>query len=92
MITYEEAARMVEAEGRLARYSMCDFDGLRCAAGVIRKARRNGGFPTILSYDEYNNLPDAFWVTNANDAFDGTPEERATYMAAWFRSRGDESC
>ena len=81
MITYEEAARMVEAEGRLGTDTLINsLTKLRCVVSVVRNF--TGNLDVLSPYE-----PVLVGAMGANDEFVGTPEERATYMAAWFRSR-----
>jgi hypothetical protein len=76
-ITNEEAAVLMETEGRLGRGRSIDNNGLRCGAGVLVHSGELGRWPFL-------EKPSA--VVGPNDAFDGTPEERCTHMAAFFRS------
>ena len=83
-ISWEEAARMIEAEGRLITKFWCNSKNERCATGVIEDwfygefcVKSKGGFQTQL----------ACQIQKANDEFAGTPEERAVYMAQWLRSQ-----
>ena len=84
-MTCEEAAVLIEAEGRLGAGKYFGEDGCRCVIAVLedmttgyKRRRYIGWMPGIkLVQAQY-----------ANDAFEGTPEERCVYMATWFRRGG----
>ena len=91
VISWNKAAQMIEAEGRLITGELLNPDG-RCAMGVI------GDFKTPL-YSENRKTrvtmrrfdsPLATTIrpmVEANNTFMGTPEQRAVYMAAWCRAQ-----
>ncbi len=84
-MTHEEMAQAFEAEGRLIVGVLVDTNGLRCAAGVI------GDYVTALGPGKRGfTLDDHLGIVGnmvqENNAFIGTPEERAAHMAAWMRS------
>jgi len=81
-MTFEEAAQLMEEEGRLGTVVLYDLHShLRCVLGVlgnITEESRSSHIPYKI------NIVSDIWL--ANDTFKGTPEERAVYMAQWFRN------
>jgi hypothetical protein len=79
-ITNEEAAQLIEAEGRLGAEIFVTQNRLRCAVGVIEDWTYAPYFTNtrqMISRDP---------VIVVNDPFEGTPEERCAHMAAYFRN------
>jgi len=84
---------MIEREGRLGTGSLCTFDKsyyqIRCAIGVIFDVTFVEGrrLDKVKPFSDWasTNIGLANKVIAANDEFKGTPEERAVYMAQWFR-------
>ena len=83
-LTGEEAAQLVESEGRLITDHLINPDGERCAGGVLVGSTQENEWPRHLSIGHY-----VFWsrLIDANHDFQGTPEERAVYMAQWLRNQ-----
>lgn len=84
-ISWEEAAQIIETEGRLITGTVYDENAERCIYGVlcgygatenIRQIDGEGMFQAGIS-----------GMISVNNTFDGTPEERCAYMAAWLRAR-----
>ena len=86
-MTCEEAAKLIEAEGRLGAGQLFAPNGDRCASAVIANAKPSWWDSTQLSAVRIKGIASGE-IDRINDAFEGTPEERCTYMAAWFRSGG----
>lgn len=84
-ITYGEAARLVEAEGRLIADNLTSPKG-RCILGVL------GDYHGIDARSRHPllflTLP--MGMVSANNAFKGTREGRAAHMAAWLRALDTE--
>ena len=81
-ITWEEAAGMIEDEGRLIPKSTWTSEG-RCVWGVLGNAQKGSTPKIIKDRDLLSKL------ITSNNKFVGSPEERAMYMAAWCRAQGD---
>lgn len=81
-ITNEEAAQLFETEGRLIQNYVSNAEG-RCALGVIEDFAPIGLFPRrpLVKAESLRSM------ITANNEFEGTPEERAAYMAGWMRAR-----
>ena len=93
-MTCEEAAQLIEAEGRLGRGQFFDpMTGNRCAIAVVANLKPprwgtwSSGWPRKLRAAKVDGITRGT-TSPANDAFEGTPEERCVYMAAWFRAGG----
>ncbi len=84
-MTDEEMAQTFEAEGRLIVGVLVDHNGDRCAAGVIGDYATSYG-PGKRSFPVDAHLNVVSNMVRENNAFIGTPEERAAHMAAWARS------
>lgn len=89
-ISWEEAAVMIEAEGRLISDKLINDSGERCVVGVLSGAESLS--PRIVkrrySADPDDDSPFDRMIQE-NNFFQGTPEERAVYMAGWMRAQGD---
>lgn len=85
-ISWENAAGMIEAEGRVFTDLWCSTKNERCATGVIEGWRYNNG-----SFETHRTmlLSSLDSIIGTNDGFEGTPEERAVYMAEWCRRQDD---
>ena len=81
-MTWAEAARKVRAEGKLYQGRLYSSNGERCAWGVITDA--NIGYFHLVSTAMMNEAQQHGVATDANDNYDGTPEQRAEYMARKF--------
>ncbi len=83
-ISWEGAAVLVEAEGRLIHSPWRNAQGERCAAGVLEEWTGVGRFRS-------RGIIGAAPIIKANEAFVGTPEARAVYMAGWLRKQDKET-
>lgn len=81
-ISQEEAAHLIEAEGRLIRNLWCNSKNERCVTGVIEDWHHDG---LLVKSQRVMIFDPLCKIQKINDAFEGTPEERAVYMAAWLR-------
>lgn len=89
-ITTQQAADLIRAEGELGSLFLVTRAGLRCAMGVIQNAYLS---PADTERYPVNQRPMTFMserelkaelgesVHRLNDAFTGTPAQRAEYMA-----------
>lgn len=84
-LTYEAAAQLIEAEGRLGVYSAVAKNGDRCVGGVLIDAewREMPSNWKRMAFDPLSSR-----MIRENNRFAGTPEERAVHMAQWFRALG----
>ncbi len=90
-ITWEEAARMIEAEGRIGTGVWVDATGLRCTSAVIRNITGPRGTNSNLRTFDPPEGSAEYQISIANDGFVGTPKERAVYMAEWLRAQDKET-
>ena len=90
-ITLEEAAALIEAEGKLITVVFGDSLGRRCLTAVLENRRGQGTFHARRLSHESN-----IWLSlhgvyiQDNDYFVGTPEARAAHFAARFRELAQE--
>lgn len=84
-ITCEEAAQLIEAEGQVG---IGDFAGphYRCSLGIIE----GWAHETQESTRTVLGMSIRQGAVQNGDAFEGTPEERSVFMAAYFRSLPEE--
>jgi len=88
-ITFEQAAQMMEEEGALTRGVY--FNAVnRCAIGVLENIQIGDMSFTPERRIKLRGSSFAIDLFTANDSFEGTPEQRAAYMAEWFRSLEEE--
>ena len=93
-ITFEEAAQLVEKEGRLGNVILIDNYGLRCLIGVLVDFKDSSD--QISAYCKIVKVGNKEGVEGLNrlwmlsDTFRGTPEERAIYVAAQLRTMQEE--
>ena len=85
-ISHQKAADLIRAELGGLITGFLYKDGLRCAGGVIIGSTEMNLWP---------KQPTDSWawanLVNANNSFEGTPEERQEHMAQWFEARTEVS-
>ena len=90
-ITLEEAAALIEAEGRLAVGSFSKDNGARCLFGALE-----GWSPSQDRRDRRLSRNSEFYLNNRglgirdNDDFKGSMKARAAHFAARFRELAQE--
>ena len=82
-ISWEEAAQKIEAEGSIHQTEGFGNEYGRCAGGVLMDWR----LPYRIGPQGYIQKPEFERIVEASVGFEGTPEERATVMAAWCREQ-----
>lgn len=87
-MTWEEAAKLVEDEGRLGFGEYIDIDGLRCFQGVLGKYTLVEGVMVRGRWVQSGVLigPTIAAVNDLDP--DETPEDRCKRMTAWLREQG----
>ena len=83
-ITWEEAARMIEAEGLIYQTKGYGDEFGRCSLGVLQGWTPDYHLDRLLPIGGPGRD-----IVEASETFEGTPEERCVYMAAWLRARGN---
>jgi len=84
-MTWEEAAVLVEAEGSVYQTGGFGDECGRCTVGILIDWT-----PTFrIGTHGYLNDSRENDIINASEEFEGTPEERAVFMAAWFRTQSE---
>ncbi len=83
-ITHQEAADLMRAEpGGLITGRLIDWNGYRCAGGVLIGSTQDSHWPRHIERD---SIPLWTSMVDTNNEFEGTMKERAEFMAQWFEA------
>lgn len=83
-ITFEEAAQLIEDEGKVGGGAYMKVNGLRCSYAIICGLTRD---PRSNRREVSRRISDAPDITNQNDLVLGeSTERRCKRMTAWFRT------